>query len=72
MDYFDISNSKKKTHKKLNNTKKIFSKSLSGPRSKARGYYFPKKKFRARTRYRSKKNHMFKSHKKKIYVGGIF
>ena len=70
MDYFYISNSKKKPHKKVkHNTKKIFSKSLSSSRSKARGYYFPKKK--SRSRFRSKKNHMFKSYKK-IYVGGIF
>lgn len=65
MNYFDTSYSKKKPHKKLkNNTKKHNSKNLS----RARGYYFPKKK----SRTRSKNNHVFRSHKKKIYVGGIF
>jgi hypothetical protein len=71
MDYFDTSYSKKKSHKKLKkNTKKILYKGLSGSRSKARGYYFPKKKSKAI--FRSKKNYGINFHKKKIYVGGIF
>ena len=71
MDYFDTSYSKKKSHKKLkHNTIKKNYKNLSGSRSKARGYYFSKKKLTARSR--SKKNYGFKSHKKKIYIGGIF
>lgn len=71
MDYLDTSYSKKKPHKKFkHNTKKNNSKNLSGSRSKARGYYFPKKKSRVRSR--SKNYHVFKSPKKIKYVGGIF
>lgn len=71
MNYFDTSYSKKKPHKKLNhNTKKNNSKNLSGYRSKARGFFFSKKKSRVRSR--SKNYHGFKSHKKIKYVGGIF
>jgi hypothetical protein len=71
MDYLYTSYSKKKPHKNFkHNTKKNNSKNLSGSRSRARGSYFSKKKSRVRSR--CKKYHVFKSHKKIKYVGGIF